>query len=314
MKNDFNDYFIKCLSLLRHHNAKSRTIENFEKTLPLFFRFLESLEVNKLADVTKEHVEDYQNHLYHHRMLNGKPYSVWTQITYLSLVSTFFRYLVEAKLLINNPATDIKLPKRGNRLPKGILSLSELRKFISQPDRETVFGFRDYCIISVFMSTGIRTDECCNLQTKDLDFDHGFISIREGKGLKDGNVPCSEPVLSDLKVYLEDVRPHLAKANTGDDLFLSSRGTKISKHSIYHSFRNYSKAAKLKKVILPRYFRYTLSTEMIRRNPSSSLRETQMLLRHGSLNSLDAYIQVLKKDLKREYQKRHPTARGELIN
>jgi integrase/recombinase XerD len=302
---NFEAHLSKCVSMMRYENASKETIKNLEDRMSLFFRFLIDQEVFRLENVTAEVIDDYQTHLFNHRMENGNGYSVWTQTTYLATLSSFFRRLVRLKSLPFNPASEIRLPKRSQRLPKGVLTNKELKKFMNAPDRTTVYGYRDYCVISIFVSTGMRTSECCDLKIEDLDFDNGYITIREGKGLKDRVVPCSEPVMEDLKRFVTEIRPYLIKEESGDYLFIAQSGRKFNKHTVYAVFRKYSKSSKQKRSIIPRYFRYGLATEMIRKG--CNLREIQLLLGHKSLHSLDAYCQVLQKDLKVAYKKSHPT-------
>jgi integrase/recombinase XerD len=302
---DFDEHLSKCVSMMKFENSSQDTIKNTQQRMSLFFRYLQSQDVFKLEDVSTEIIDEYQSYIFNYRMENGHPYSVWTQVTHLATVRSFFRRLVRLKSLPFNPASDIRLPKRFQRLPKGILSKAELKRFLNTPDRSTVYGYRDYCIISVFMSTGMRTSECCDLQVTDIDFENGFIAIREGKGLKDRIVPCSAPVLADLQRFTTEIRPYLIKDNSGEFLFLSKNGRRMDRDAIYCKFRKYSKCAKMKRPIIPRYFRYGVATEMVKKG--CNLREIQLMLGHSSLNSLDAYCQVLQKDLKAAYKKSHPT-------
>jgi len=300
---DFAEKLEKCFALMRVEGASAQTIKNYENHMPHFFRHLEKRGIFKVEDVQPEDVEAYQDALYVHRTEDEKPLSVWTQITYISTVSAFFKRLVRAKVLMFSPASDIKLPRRDQRLPRGVMTRSEIKKLLKQPDLRTVYGFRDRCVLEVFVTSGIRTSELCDLEDRDIDFANGFLRIRQGKGLKDRLAPLGEDAQEFLRVYLDEVRPLLVKEPSGDYLFLTKSGRAYERSGIYSIFRKCSKSAKMKRTIIPRYLRYTLATEMLR--GGARLPDIQAALGHSSLNTLDVYCQVVQSDIKREVKKKH---------
>src|SRR5918999_424364 len=63
-------------------------------------------------------------------------------------------------------------------------------------------NIRDYAIIMTFLQTGIRLSELVNLRVDDVDFEHRILTIRQGKGKKDRQIPLVDEAVKALRNYL----------------------------------------------------------------------------------------------------------------
>ena len=61
---------------------------------------------------------------------------------------------------------------------------------------------RDYAIIMTFLQTGIRLSELANLRLEDVDFDNKVLTVRQGKGKKDRQIPLVDEEVKALRNYL----------------------------------------------------------------------------------------------------------------
>jgi integron integrase len=59
---------------------------------------------------------------------------------------------------------------------------------------------------SLLYGSGLRLMECCRLRVKDIDFERGEITVRDGKGRKDRITMLPQAVLRPLRVHLDRVR------------------------------------------------------------------------------------------------------------
>ena len=298
------EYLARYLDLLRLQRSAKRTVESRYLDIRGFIRFLEDRGTCDLREATRKDVDDYQGHIYYYRKADGNPYTTETQIIKLSSVTCFYRVLVTAGLLLFNPAADIELPRRGQRLPSDILSKKDMRKILAAPDTSTVYGYRDRTLLEVLYSTGVRTAELCALTVSNVDLDEGFLQVLEGKGLKDRTVPLGEIACKYLAEYIKTVRPHLVRHKSGDTLFLTRSGRSFDRSCIHKKLKSYAAKCKLEKNVTARSFRTTAATDMLR--GKANIRQIQEMLGHRSLSTTQIYARVVRDDLKKEHQKTHP--------
>jgi integrase/recombinase XerD len=112
-------------------NYSPRTIHGRRTYLKYFVLWAIERGLTRPDEVTKPILERYQRHLYHHRKTSGEPMSVRGQHARLIPVRAFFKWAARANHLLYNPASEIDLPKLDHRLPKHLLSISEVEKIMS---------------------------------------------------------------------------------------------------------------------------------------------------------------------------------------
>ncbi len=89
--------------------------------------------------------------------------------------------------------------KRPQRLPV-VLSRAEVERLLTMIDGEV------WLMAALLYGTGVRLMECMRLRVKDIDFERRQITVREGKGAKDRQVPLPDTVRDRLKSAVERVR------------------------------------------------------------------------------------------------------------
>ena len=89
--------------------------------------------------------------------------------------------------------------KRPQRLPV-VLSRAEVERLLTMIDGEV------WLMAALLYGTGIRLMECMRLRVKDIDFERRQITVRDGKGAKDRQVPLPDSVRDRLKSAVERVR------------------------------------------------------------------------------------------------------------
>ena len=132
-------------------NYSPRTIQNRESYLRYFISWCDERGLNRPNEITKPILESYQRYLYHYRKANGEPLSVMSQNGRIIPIRGLFKWLARNNHLLYNPASDLELPRAEKRLPKAILSESEVESILSQPDTSTTIGLRDRAILETFL-------------------------------------------------------------------------------------------------------------------------------------------------------------------
>jgi len=161
--------------------------------------------------------QKYRNHPYTKQQHNKL--SPQTIETYARAIRAFFGYLCREGLIASNPVIKVKMPK----VPRKVvptLSGTDLEKLLSQPDKRTDRGFRDYTLILTFVDTSARLSEIANLKLDDVDLENGYLKVM-GKGSRERYVPFGHKV---AKALLKYKLKHRLEPVATDRFFLTADG------------------------------------------------------------------------------------------
>jgi integrase/recombinase XerD len=211
-------------------------------------------------EVTKPILERYQRHLHHYRKANDAPLSLSSQITALTAIRAWFRWLSKENHLLYNPASELELPKRSNKLPRAVLSESDVFSILNQPDITTPGGIRDRTFLDLLYSCGIRRKELSELKLHNVDVSQELLMVREGKGGKDRYLPIGARATGWLDKYLTDVRDFLLLDNQEDHLFINDYGAPYSHSSLGQVVKKYILKAGLEVTGSCHLFRHAMAT------------------------------------------------------
>jgi len=294
---------------MRVKNFAERTVGNRVEQMAGFSAWCLERGLGRPADVTKPIVERYQRWLYHRRKEDGRPLTFRSQYTALSVVRSFFRWLVKQNYLLSNPASEIELPKLEKRLPRYVLTASEADAVLTQPEMGGTLGVRDRAILETFYSTGIRRMELAGLCIYDLDVERGTLMVRQGKGKKDRIIPIGARAVAWIDKYLREARPELVMEPDQGTIFLTTDGESFSGNALTQLVRGYVDAAAIGKRGSCHLFRHTMATLMLENG--ADIRFIQAMLGHVSLTTTEIYAHVAIRKLKEIHEATHPGARLE---
>jgi integrase len=132
----------------------------------------------------------------------------------------------EHHIISGNPAHTVKGARREEKEP-GILYKEQYKALLYEASDHP----RDYAIIMTFLQTGIRLSELANLRVEDVDFDNKVLTVRQGKGKKDRQIPLVDEEVKALRNYL---RYRNTKLVLDDEIcFLAKNGTSLLDGEIY---------------------------------------------------------------------------------
>ena len=215
----------------------------------------------------------------------------------------FYRFLVVAGHLPDNPADDLRAPRAWQTLPK-FLSVEEVDQLLEAPDVSEPRGLRDRALIEVLYATGLRVSELVNLKPQDLNLESGYLTTT-GKGRKQRLVPLGDEAASWVARYLKEGRPALLKRRASPRLFVNARGgTGLTRVGFWKILTAYGRQAGIGTSLSPHVLRHSFATHLLDRG--ADLRAIQMMLGHADLSTTQIYTHILDARLRAVYDKFHP--------
>jgi len=202
----------------------------------------------------------------------------------------------EINLLFNRPYLE------------GIKAKEELRKrrqnksyWLKRSRNKLFTAKRDYAILNLFYSSGIRLKELVNLDMKDLDFKRGIAKVL-GKGNREREATLTNETIKILQNYLK--ARQVWKGNKSRALFLSRTGSRITKMNIQRNIERYGEGAGIDKKVTPHMIRHSIATHFL--NNGMDIRRIQGFLGHKSLASTQIYTSLVSDKQKEEINRLHP--------
>ncbi len=276
----------------------ANTILSYRQELEKFFSFL-----------TKKHL-DYlhlgeKNILDFIRQQGQRGGAVSSQAHLISVLKSFYRYLLQDELLEFSPVSAVSLPKKWLKLPK-YLSIDDVSRLLETPDRSTTFGKRDKAVLELMYATGLRISEVAQLKLADVYLDEGFLRVL-GKGGKERIVPFNEVSRDCLRDYLEFSRPLLVKQARPEQVFVNYHGGMFSRQGLWKMISAYGQKAGLAGHLTPHVLRHSFATHLVEKG--ADLRSVQMLLGHSSITTTEIYTHLAKDQVKKVYDQFHPRSK-----
>ncbi len=225
----------------------------------------------------------------------------------LSSVRKFYTFLQSEKIVAADPTEHILTQRTDTYLPD-VLSMESVEKILDSPgqkDPGKPETLRDFAILEVFYATGVRVSELSNLLLNGFHPEHGYIIV-QGKGDKERIVPLGKKALEKLDLYLTGARDSLLKGRQSPYLFVSRRGTRLTRQGLWKMVKLYATIAGIKQNISPHTMRHSFATHLLRRG--ADLRTIQMLLGHSDISITQIYTSVESGQLKELHSKFHPRA------
>ena len=229
--------------------------------------------------------------------------SAHSQARILSGIKGFYKYLLFEELLEKDPTSLLEGPKLGRKLPD-TLSYLEIEKLLEAIDLSTAAGGRNRAMLETLYSSGLRVSELVELKIDHVYFDIGFLRVI-GKGNKERLVPIGRDALKYLKIYIEEIRVHIAvKKGFEGYVFLNPRGKKVTRVLIFLIIKGLATKIGLKKTISPHTFRHSFATHLI--EGGADLRAVQEMLGHESITTTEIYTHLDRDYLKQVIKDFHP--------
>jgi len=221
----------------------------------------------------------------------------------LSVLRSFFRYLVKQGIISDNPAEFILTPKQKQHLP-AYLSVDEMFRLLDSIQTESLLGLRNRAIFETLYSCGIRVSELASLNKGDVDIEGGLVRVL-GKGGKERIVPIGQAAIRAVEAYLaKSAESGKTPPESQLAMFLNKNGGRLSARSIARVLDDLVRRCGLAMPISPHAVRHSFATHLL--DAGADLRAVQELLGHQSLSTTQRYTHLSIDRLMETYDKAHP--------
>ena len=298
-----------------HENIKGqspRTIAEYYLDLRMFFRFIKMIKLELPYDdsfdsipirdvdleliktVTLQDVYDFLAFLAKDRVWESQSADAGigsaARARKLSAIKSFYKYLtVRTKQLSENPVKDLEFPKIRKSLPK-YLTLEQTKELLNSVSGRN--KTRDYAILMIFLTCGIRRSELAGLNVSDVYPDRIRVI---GKGNKERFVFLSAACRQAISDYMEERKTIVLSDNRA--LFASQEKNRISTATIHHLVKKHLAAAGLDASLYSAHkLRHTAATMML--SGGVDVKTVQEVLGHENLNTTQIYTHIENTELK----------------
>lgn len=281
---NYSELFTSFLDYLKINNAADSSIRVWKSRLFRFEHFLIESEVYSFEKVELEHINNY--------ILSLSGFSSGTISSTINILQKLFKYAA-ANGYHNTDLSEsfIRVRKINKyRLPT-VISPEEIEKVLSAVDRNNPIGKRDYAILMLVTTFGLRISDVFGLDFKCVDWINKRINIVQKKTGRPLELPLTEDVGWAIIDYLKNGRP---KSNC-TKVFIKhvapyNELTGTSQRMILPYFRAAGITIPAEKVVGMHMFRHSLASSMLKKG--FSLNEIANILGHSSLESTERYISV----------------------
>ena len=293
LRNKIIDEFINHLWL--EDGLSKNTLNSYRFDLELLSEWLTKSLKKNISDVSEGDIQQYLSF----KFPSSKSRSI---SRLLATLRRFFRYLLRENKIRIDPTLQIQSPKIPKSLPKS-LSEEDVESLLNAPNVKIISGLRDKAMLELLYACGLRVSELVNILLTELSMTEGIIRIT-GKGSKTRLVPMGEEAVDWIKKYIDESRKNILKQKTSKYLFVTIRGSAMTRQAFWYLIKRYSIIAQIKKPMSPHILRHAFATHLI--NHGADLRVVQMLLGHSDISTTQIYTHVARERLKKLHQSHHP--------
>ena len=282
--------------------AARNTQEAYGRDLKDFLSFLESRGAG-FATADRAMVEDYLV------QCEAIGLATATKARRLSSIKQLYRFAFEEELRKDNPAIQVRGPRKDKRLPKS-LSLQEVEQLLQTAHtmpKQRADKMRLTCLMDLLYATGMRVTELVSLPVAAVRGNPDMILVR-GKGGKERMVPLS-PGARDAVILWLSLRDQ-DEAHTKSTFLFPSRGKQGHLTRIWF-FQQIKKLALMAGVnaekVTPHSLRHAFATHLLA--GGADLRSIQTLLGHADIATTEIYTHIQYERLRELVLEHHPLAR-----
>jgi site-specific recombinase XerD len=214
-------------------NRSPQTIRAYRSDLTQLARWLQMDNplLTDPADVTTDDLHEFLAHL------GREGRSGVSRARKLAAIREFFRFLKVCGAIDVSPVDGVDTPKREKK-GRNYLTPEEFNRLLAAAGGHP----RDFCILTLFLQTGIRIGELCALRLDDIDLTTATLQVRAGKGMAARTIELEKKGIRALKTWLS-----LREQAPYDHLFLNRDGEPLKEWGVRDLLEKYCQAAGISK-------------------------------------------------------------------
>lgn len=285
--NVFNDYHEKYTNWMRRLGYAETTITGYTRQLATFLEWLTENHFTDLQEITQTNLETYCQHLHHkkNKLFGGALSSNYIQshINVIRLLDKYLQLTGESKILKGRITVE-----KGIKQHRTILSQEEI-KLLYNATGESVLGYRDKAILSIYYGCGLRSGEGERLKIHHIHYDKGLLQVLPGKNYKGRYVPMNDKIMQGLKDYQQYSR-HYLQEQPQEAFIIGSFGNPMKGTSMNTRLKILCERAGIEKQISLHGLRHSIATHLLQQG--MPLEQISRFLGHTSLDSTQIYTRL----------------------
>nr|VFK44497.1 MAG: integrase/recombinase XerC [Candidatus Kentron sp. TC]VFK51716.1 MAG: tyrosine recombinase XerC subunit [Candidatus Kentron sp. TC]VFK63755.1 MAG: integrase/recombinase XerC [Candidatus Kentron sp. TC] len=226
----------------------------------------------------------------------------------LSAMRGFYRFLIREGRVMHDPLVGIAAPRRPRRLPK-VPDVDQMAGLLNSHE-DTPLAVRDWAIMELLYSSGLRLAELVGLNLSDLDLDERLVRVT-GKGNKERIVPIGKVACRAMLQWL-DARARITGIVEESAVFISRNKTRLTARAIQARLRKLGIARNMNMPLHPHLFRHSFASHLL--ESSGDLRAVQEILGHADITTTQIYTHLDFQHLANVYDEAHPRAKSSAMD
>ena len=298
MVNDMNEYedilndFCDYLKIDKRYS--DLTVESYRTEIKGYLDFFKEKNI-KVKDIKNSDIKDYLAYI------KKSETSERTLAHNVSVIRTFYKFLLTLKIIERNPTEFLELPKLRKKLPT-VLSKEEVEKLLDI-DLTDCYSYRNKAMLELLYSTGLRVSELVNLELSNIDLENCTLKTI-GKGNKERIIPISDYALYYVEKYINKYRGSMLKKGVNNYVFINNHGNVMTRQGFFKIIKKLAVEKNIKIPISPHTLRHSFATHLL--DYGADLRSIQEMLGHSNLSTTQIYTHVSSEHLKDNYNSSHP--------
>lgn len=269
--NSHKEQFIK---YLEKNGRASATILAYNKDLDQLIEYLSKNNISRVEDITTDSLEGFKSEL------KSAQYTLKSISRKLNSVKSFFKYLVNAGVVVSSPANSVTHPKYTIAPPR-VLSPLEYRA-LRDACRDDV---RMYAIVEILLQTGLRIGELAGIQLQDISLEKSLVKIRAFESHDARKVPLNKTAKEAIESYVKE-RPKTKNTT----LFITKTGNPFLIRNIRTAINRYFRIGGIEGAKV-NDLRHTFIVEQLK--AGLALVDLSKMVGHKRLSTTEKYLQFL---------------------
>ena len=275
--------------LTEEKGLRPRSIQQYRFHLRQFAAYLEQVGVKDLAQLSPTVLSGF--------IAQYGPRVSWPTLrNACGTLRVFLRYLHREGVLLKNLSTLVEFPRayRDAGIPRAI-SWEQVEQVLAGVDRRSMSGKRDYAMLLLLATYGLRACEVAALTLDDLDWRNDRLKVRDRKAGNTTTYPLSAVVGAAIIDYVKNARP----ATTDRQVFLRTLAplTPIGSAAVTCRATHYIRKAGIQ---IPRAGAHTLRHSCVQNlvNANFSLKHIGDYVGHRNASSTQIYSKIAVEQLR----------------
>ncbi|MCR5674227.1 MAG: tyrosine-type recombinase/integrase [Lachnospiraceae bacterium] len=248
------DSFLEYMVVIRE--ASANTVAAYRRDLTRFSEDMAARGADTPDAVTEAMLADY------FFALEKSDASQATLARNMSSVRAFFRFLVENDDVQRNITDILEQPKRRRNRP-AVLTTEEIDRLLAAPDDGTPMGRRDRAILELLYASGLKAGELTQLFPDDIDLRAAIVRVPAAEGKKAREIPFGEKARDALLSWIGKGRDRYVPTFTEAPLFVNTRGTGLTRQSVWKIVKSYGEKAGIRREVTPGILRHSFAAHLM---------------------------------------------------